>query len=262
MKEINFYKFQGTGNDFIIIDQMNEKFDLSTDEISSLCHRRLGIGADGLIFLRSSLKADFKMVYYNSDGNESTMCGNGGRCIGMLFYQLFPENGKKFSVQAIDGIHAVEILNEETVALQMNDVHAIEENENYIELNTGSPHYVAFRKDIFNLDVNKEGAQVRNSDKYAKQGINVNFVEMEDEFIAVRTFERGVEAETLSCGTGVTAAAISADLCSEGKYGNAVSVHTRGGTLEVKFEKENSSYKNIWLVGPASQVFQGRMKLK
>ena len=262
MRILNFYKFHGTGNDFIIIDQMKESFDLSVDEISFLCHRRFGIGADGLMFLRPSLKGDFKMVYYNSDGNESTMCGNGGRCISLLFNQLYPEKGKELIFQAIDGIHKVKIESENKIALQMNDVQTITENEDHLILNTGSPHYVTFKTDLFTIDVDKLGSQIRNNEKNKKEGINVNFVDMEDDYIAMRTYERGVEAETLSCGTGVVAAAIATDYVSKGKYGNSVEVHTRGGTLEVTFEKEDGGYKNVWLIGPAVKVYTGKASIE
>jgi diaminopimelate epimerase len=261
MREITFYKYQGTGNDFIIIDQMETQMDFTTDEIHFMCDRRKGIGADGLILLRPSSFANFKMVYYNSDGNESTMCGNGGRCVSRLFYKLFPEIGNRFNFQAIDGHHSVKILEDGRVSLEMRNVGRIKQGNKYWELDTGSPHYVTIRNDLFSIDVNKEGSSIRYSQEYAKDGINVNFVDIEDDYIAVRTYERGVEGETLSCGTGVTAAALAADLYTNNKQGNSIEVHTKGGTLNVSFEKKGEVYQQIWLSGPALQVFTGNIQL-
>lgn len=257
VQQTEFYKYQGTGNDFVMIDNRNLKFPKNTEIIKQLCDRRFGIGGDGLILLENDENSDFKMVYYNSDGNESTMCGNGGRCIVSFahFLKIFEE---KCTFMAIDGLHEAEILNG-IVKLKMIEVKEIKSIGNDFELNTGSPHYVKYVPDIEDFNVYHEGFQIRNSERYKMNGINVNFVEKiaEDE-IFVRTFERGVEDETFSCGTGVTAVALT---FLNDKNINLVKVKTLGGNLQVYAEKSDNSFKNIWLQGPAKQVFKGKINI-
>lgn len=259
--QIHFHKYQGTGNDFIILDNREGKFDaLSLDQIRGLCNRRFGIGADGLMLFNLKPGYDFEMKYYNADGAESSMCGNGGRClVKFAYHQGIHKTAYLFS--AIDGDHEAEIDLDGTVSLKMRDVYQVENYDGDLVLNTGSPHYVKMVSDLQKLDVFTEGKGIRNSEPFAKEGINVNFVELsEDEGIAVRTYERGVEDETLSCGTGVTAAALA---CYHNEAGfNEVAVQTPGGKLSVEYDRLNdNSYKNIWLSGPAEKVFEGDLDL-
>ena len=254
---MEFYKYQGTGNDFILIDNRDQQFLKDQPTIERLCDRRFGIGGDGLILLEHDNASDFRMVYYNSDGNESTMCGNGGRCI-VAFAHFLNVFDKKTLFNAIDGLHEAEI-DGNIVKLKMINVSEINKDGNNFVLNTGSPHFVQYVSDLKNLDVYKEGYSVRNSDTYKKEGINVNFVEKTgNSDLFVRTYERGVEDETFSCGTGATAAALS--LMSE-ENTNEVDIQVLGGKLKVYAEKEGDAFKNIWLEGPADQVFKGKISL-
>ncbi len=252
---IEFYKYQGTGNDFVMIDNRDEQFPKDKDFIEKLCDRRFGIGGDGLILLENDSESDFKMVYYNSDGNESTMCGNGGRCIVAFahFLDVFEEKTKFI---AIDGLHEAEIKNG-IVKLKMIDVETISQDGDNFVLNTGSPHFVKFVNNIENFDVYKNGYDIRNSETYKKEGINVNFVEkISDNELFVRTYERGVEDETFSCGTGVTAASLVV-LKDNGQ--DSVKIKVLGGNLKVYANQDGDSFKNVWLEGPAKQVFKGKI---
>ena len=251
---IEFYKYQGTGNDFIMIDDREKEFDLTeNDLIAALCERRMGIGADGLILLREHGTLDFEMIYFNADGKQSSMCGNGGRCI-MAFAQMLEMIEDETTFMAIDGEHKGRLM-DDGIYLQMQDVKKIEGVGDGLVLNTGSPHYIEMVDDLDNLDVNKEGRKIRNSAPFKKEGINVNFV-LDANELQLRTYERGVEAETLSCGTGVVATAIAMHYanCIEETL---VNVKTKGGELTVSFEEFNSGYRNIWLSGEASMVFAG-----
>ena len=257
---ISFYKYQGAGNDFIMVDNRNLEFKASTALIAKLCNRRFGIGADGLILLENEVEnsVDFKMVYYNSDGNESTLCGNGGRCI-VAFAKQLGIIQKSCHFMAIDGLHQAHF-EAELVSLSMPDVHLIQSyHSESFYLNTGSPHHVDFLPSIAGLDVKKEGARIRNSNLYAKAGSNINFVEVQDNFMKIRTYERGVEDETLACGTGVTAAAIAAHFAKK-ITGNKVAVQAIGGDLAVRFLLQNQVYTHIELVGPAKFVFKGEIE--
>lgn len=252
---VDCYKYQGTGNDFILIDNRDMSVTLTEDQIKWLCDRRFGIGADGLMLLELEPGADFEMVYFNSDGKESSMCGNGGRCITAFAKHLgLVDTHAKFI--AIDGMHEAKI-DGDIVSLKMNDVRNVEVGEGFYYLNTGSPHYVKFVTDIENFDVYKEGKKIRNNDRFVYEGTNVNFIEKQGDSLFVRTYERGVEDETLSCGTGVTASALVAALKGISNNKNACHIKTLGGELNVKFDKvlENTFY-NIWLEGPAKFVFK------
>lgn len=258
--KVEFYKYQGAGNDFVMIDQRKQKYSLSTQQIAFLCDRRFGVGGDGLILLDDSDAYDFKMVYYNSDGNESTMCGNGGRCIVSFAHQL-GLIGEQCTFEAIDGLHEALVLSPDHIQLQMQDVNEIVSTENQLFLNTGSPHHIEFVENLEAVDVATEGSKIRNSELYGKSGSNVNFVNCVNNSIHVRTYERGVEAETLACGTGVTAAAIAAH--HKGHIpSNAIPVKAVGGELKVDFKWDESAkkYHDIWLTGPAKFVFQGNIE--
>ncbi len=256
---IQFTKYHGTGNDFVIIDDREESFDVNDSTlINKMCSRRFGIGADGLILLRNIEGYDFEMVYFNSDGNQSSMCGNGGRCIVHFAHSLgIFEN--ECSFLAIDGPHEALVLEAgNKIKLKMGDVDHISQDGEALVLDTGSPHYVVRVDEVLNVNVKEEGASIRYSDKYAKDGINVNFLECRANDIHVATYERGVEDETYSCGTGVTAAAIAIHEIDPDGYLSPVSIHTKGGELQVYFEKgKNGKYSNVWLEGPAIPTFEG-----
>lgn len=258
---ISFFKYQGAGNDFILVDNRQKQIFLETSQIQRLCDRHFGIGADGLILLEESEKADFKMIYFNSDGKESTMCGNGGRCIVAFAKKLgiIPHNTTIF--EAIDGLHHAEILSYNLIKLKMQNVTNIKKHGNDFILNTGSPHYVKISENIKEIDVLKEGRNIRYSETFKEKGINVNFVEIKNEHhIMVRTYERGVENETLSCGTGVTACAlVMAEMLHLSS--GCIEITTLGGILKVEFEKKDSIYQNIFLIGNADNVFKGEIQI-
>lgn len=259
---LHFEKYQGTGNDFIIADNRDQSLsELSTHNIQFLCDRHQGIGADGLMLLQNKEGFDFEMKYYNADGKEGSMCGNGGRCI-TLFAKKIGINKQQFKFLGSDGPHEAHIRSSNFVALKMKDVpHILEQDGDFI-LNTGSPHFIRFVHDIHGLDVFKEGQSIRYSKEFAEHGINVNFVtpEKDKNSLLIRTYERGVENETLSCGTGATAAALA---CSPTRSGfNKATVITRGGTLEIEYNKtENMQFNNIWLCGPAQFVYTGTIEI-
>lgn len=257
---INFYKYQGTGNDFILVDNRDGAINLTTRQIAKLCDRRFGIGADGLMELKTQEGYDFRMVYYNADGKEGSMCGNGGRCITRFAYDMgIVKNNYEFI--AVDGAHSSFIDEEDIVHLKMLDVNKVDNLSTFMFLNTGSPHVVKIVQDVMDYDVVDEGRKIRHSDSYKENGVNVNFVEViDDDHILVRTFERGVEDETFSCGTGVTAAAL---VNSHNDAGfNHVDVKTLGGNLFVEYDKMGEDhFENIWLCGPAKKVFKGSIDI-
>lgn len=256
-----FYKYQGTGNDFIIIDNRDMSFNRNDNTlVAKLCDRRFGIGADGLMLLQNKPGYDFEMVYYNSDGNESSMCGNGGRCIVAFAHKLGLLN-EKARFTAIDGDHEA-ILKVSQVSLKMADVNEIEKNGDFYFLSTGSPHYVKFVKDVEHYNVFEEGKKVRYNERFKEKGTNVNFIEKQNNLLFVRTYERGVEGETYSCGTGVTAAALIAALTGTATSAENCAIKTLGGNLNVRFNrKSENSFDNIWLEGPATFVFKGEITL-
>lgn len=269
--QITFYKYQGTGNDFVMIDDREGLFPVDdTKLVAHLCDRRFGIGADGLILLQKHTDASYLMKYYNSDGNESTMCGNGGRCLAAFaLHQQVVTGAHAF--MAVDGLHEViydEQLPERVwVRLKMQDVAAVDVRaDNTFVLNTGSPHYVKFTGDALqNFAVVDEAKSIRYNNEFASHGINVNFINLLGlQHIRIRTYERGVEDETLSCGTGVTAAAISTALINNLPDGtHTINVSTEGGELKVTFtyNKSMQSFTNVWLQGPATFVFKGSVKI-
>ncbi len=253
--QIEFYKYQGTGNDFILMDNRNQLFSKNdTNLVAGMCDRKFGIGADGLILLEGHPSLDFTMTYYNADGNLSSMCGNGGRCI-VHFARFLGIISSEATFEAVDGIHEARIEGD-TVSLKMNDVSEVTLQESAVFLDTGSPHHVTLVDDLSNYDVYSEGKKIRNT-LYGKAGANVNFVAQETiDTFSVRTYERGVEDETLSCGTGVTAVAIGMHAMGKTTSENII-LKTPGGTLEVSFQHTQADYKNVHLKGPAVQVFKG-----
>ncbi|HZH70623.1 MAG TPA: diaminopimelate epimerase [Flavobacteriaceae bacterium] len=257
--KITFYKYQGTGNDFIIIDNRQLVFNKNnTNLIAEMCDRKFGIGADGLLLLEADSDTDFRMIYFNADGQQSSMCGNGGRCI-VHFAAFLGIISNSTTFQAIDGIHNAEILSNDTISLQMNPVTEIKDAGSNIFLDTGSPHHVEMVENLETYDVVKNGSNLRYK-MYGESGANINFVEQINETtFAVRTYERGVENETLSCGTGVTAVAIAMYHQHKTPHQN-ITLKTPGGDLGVRFTVENETYKNVFLTGPAKQVFKGIWK--
>lgn len=248
-----FYKYHGTGNDFILIDDRAVSFPINTQHIAFLCHRRFGIGADGLILIQPSAEGDFKMVYFNSDGNQSTMCGNGGRC-AIKFAHDRGMISDKCTFLAIDGMHEGYIEADGTVHLKMIDTADAVPSKGAWYMNTGSPHHVAQVDDIETVPVQDAGRTLRKS--YGDEGCNINFVEVGESGLVVRTYERGVEDETLSCGTGVTASALTAYQLGWVKA-KEIPVRTPGGELRVQFEHSLKGFENVWLIGPAVYVFTG-----
>lgn len=259
--KISFYKYQATGNDFVVLDNRNHQYEgLRNEDIIRLCHRRFGIGADGLMMLENTDGYDFEMKYFNADGSLGSMCGNGGRCIVAFALKSGIEKDE-YSFLAYDGRHFARIGKDGIVSLKMADVNHVDYREDSVVLDTGSPHYVSFVNDVKHLDVFNKGRGIRNSPEFVKAGINVNFVEKTDEgSIYVRTYERGVEDETYSCGTGVTAAAIAGSGEEDGRF--ETRVLTKGGQLSVSFVKEGNQMKDIWLTGPATFVFAGEINLE
>lgn len=259
--KLTFYKYQGAGNDFVIFNNMDGSIpQLSVKQINHLCDRKFGIGADGLMLLNKKDGYDFEMIYYNADGNESSMCGNGGRClVKFAYHQGIHRN--EYTFIAIDGEHEAEIDVDGIVSLKMKDVSHVVHHADHAVLNTGSPHYIKFSTDVKDADVVGVGRAIRYSNTYGVDGINVNFVEkIDDDSIYVRTYERGVEDETLSCGTGVTAAALVSAHNDNGF--NQVEVKTPGGHLSVEFDKiDDNHFENIWLCGPAEFVYKGEIEI-
>jgi diaminopimelate epimerase len=255
--QLEFYKYQGTGNDFVMIDNRQKKIDKNnTKLVRSLCDRRFGIGADGLILIENHDKADFEMIYFNSDGSQS-LCGNGGRC-AVAFARQLSIIKDSATFEAIDGLHYATI-KDDIVKLQMQDVDTVEKYSSHVFLDTGSPHHVQFKENLDDFDIKREGAEIRYGEPYNEAGSNVNFVKkISDATFAVRTYERGVEDETLSCGTGVTAVAIAMHALEETKD-NLVTLIAQGGELQVSFDEKDGLYSNIWLIGPAKLVFKGNV---
>ena len=260
--EIQFEKYQGAGNDFIIIDNRSSKYSgLKPKHISSLCNRNFGIGADGFIMVEESKEFDFEMNYFNADGKQSTLCGNGGRC-AVLFVFNHGISGKTSRFFAADGLHTAEVASDTQVCLTMSDVAEVISVGDDWFVDTGSPHHIVKVKGIAQIDVNKMGASIRYEKRYAPDGTNVNFVEpLGGNHFSIRTYERGVENETLACGTGAVAAAICMHHTSETTE-SSIQIDTFGGTLQVDFNAiENGGYQDIRLTGPAAKVFSGSVLL-
>jgi diaminopimelate epimerase len=263
--KIQFYKYQGTGNDFIIIDNRNALLNNSNfnqEIISRLCDRRFGIGADGLMLLQNHPTVNFKMRYFNSDGREGSLCGNGSRCI-IAFAKKMGVIDRKAAFEAVDGLHEAEVVDFEKsiVRFKLQDISYVEVNNQFYFLDNGSLHYVEFREDAEIMDIVKYGREIRYNDRFKEFGTNVNIVTRTENHLFVRTYERGVEDETLSCGTGVTASAISAYFESK-NHVTDYSISTKGGKLRVTYKTTDGTYfSNIWLEGPATFVFEGTIDI-
>ncbi|MEL7004713.1 MAG: diaminopimelate epimerase [Bacteroidota bacterium] len=258
MTQVKFYKYQATGNDFILIDNRNKEIALDNELISKLCDRKFGIGSDGIILIENSNNYDFEMVFHNPDGSQS-LCGNGSRCaVAFAHYLGIIQSDTEFL--AYDGAHTAEILSNGDVRLKMSDVQTVRFLDDGTFVDTGSPHLVQQVDKVNSFEVYEKGKAIRNNAVFKTEGININFIEpMNDNQIFVRTYERGVENETLSCGTGVTASAIAASL--QGIL-SPVAVCTKGGNLEVNFEaKDKTHFTNVYLTGPAKHVFEGSIQI-
>ena len=262
---IQFYKYHGAGNDFIMLNLIEEGIVLSQEQIKQLCDRHKGIGADGLMLLLASEESDFEMKYYNSDGCEGSMCGNGGRCIVSFAYDMGIVQDD-YAFMAVDGLHKAQILEingkQKQVKLQMIDVDMVSFVNGKMVIDTGSPHYLDFRDNVEDINVFDEGKAIRYSDKFKKNGVNVNFVESDGNQLYVRTYERGVEDETLACGTGVTAAAIASCVRETMEY-KVFDIKTKGGELKVQFDTaDGQKFTNIYLSGPAEFVYTGAIDIE
>ena len=259
---LKFDKYQGAGNDFIILNNFDGLFSkLSVHQFREMCDRHNGIGADGIILLKPANNVDFEMEYYNSDGKLSSLCGNGARCAVLYAYKN-KSIGEKTKFRAIDGIHEAWIKSSEKVKIQINDIKKILKHKESFVLNTGSPHYVKIMDNISDLNVKKRGSEIRYSKDFIPEGINVNFLQKRNNSnFLIRTYERGVEDETLACGTGAVAAAIVMHNIGETSGKTNLEIETLGGTLSVNFDFQNSVYKNIFLEGPARYVFSGTYKI-
>lgn len=255
---IEFYKYHGTGNDFVAIDNRNLKYTLTQDQVANMCQRRFGIGADGMILIEPSEIADFKMVYYNADGAIGSLCGNGSRC-ALAFAQFLGITNGNCTFEAADGVHAGNI-DGSIYSLEMASFPKISENEMGGFIDTGSPHQLLSVENLNEFNVYNNGKKIRLHPIFKPGGTNVNFTEWKNNVLNVRTFERGVENETYSCGTGVTAAAIYAHYTGA-TQANEIAIKTKGGNLMVKFTPSEKGYHNIWLIGPAVQTFNGEWEI-
>ena len=258
--KIHFYKYQGAGNDFILVDNRENTIEHHDVRLMAhLCNRRFGIGGDGIMFLQNKEGHDFEMVYYNADGQPSSMCGNGGRCI-VAFAKFLGIIDAETEFLAVDGPHYAKITAEgDWVSLQMIDVDTITNDGEAYVLNTGSPHYIAMANDLTNKDVYQDGYAIRNNDTYRAKGINVNFVEPNDNGYFVRTFERGVEDETFACGTGVTAVALAMAKHNHQTGHIDTPIKVLGGDLNIRFNYDGKVFTDIFLEGPAVRVFDGEV---
>lgn len=257
--DFQFEKYQGAGNDFIIIDDRKENFpDQDHSLIQKHCDRHFGIGADGLILVRDSDRSDFKMLYFNADGHPSSLCGNGSRCV-FAFANKHQMIGNEGTFETSDGIHRGSLTPDDLICIEMGDLLTIEKRGSAIFMDTGSPHHIEFVDQVSAIDVKTQGAAIRYGAPYFETGSNANFVEKvnEKEF-NIRTYERGVEDETLACGTGAVAAAIGAHFSGQTPL-DMVSINALGGCLQVSFTPDSGQYKNILLIGPATYVFSGNL---
>lgn len=259
--QLEFYKYQGAGNDFVMIDNRSGFFPKeNTQLVAHLCDRRFGIGGDGLILLENDSDTDFKMVYYNSDGNQSSMCGNGGRCL-VAFAKDLEVIEDKTTFIATDGLHHASFEDNGLVSLQMIDVPTIAIKNDHSFLNTGSPHHVQMVEDLEHYNIKEEGAAIRYGELYGAAGSNINFVKkIDDTTFRLRTYERGVEDETLACGTGATAVAIAMNATGQ-TNATAINVNVEGGKLVVSFDKGENGFTNVFLKGPAEFVFKGTIEV-
>lgn len=255
--KLNFSKYQGTGNDFILIDDRDHSFPQKADIIQKLCDRKFGIGADGLILIQDHPNHDYRMIYFNSDGSQS-LCGNGSRC-GFSFAQSLNLVSDTATFETTDGIHQIKQV-DDLVHFQLFNVRQLDKlNEKEWYINTGSPHHIVIVENVNDINIVSEGRRIRNLPTYSSQnGTNVNFAQLLQAKVKIRTYERGVEDETLSCGTGATAVGIMAGKLG---YNSPIHIETVGGNLEVHFKTASDEFTDIWLAGPAEKVFEGSVTI-
>lgn len=258
MQKITFYKYQGTGNDFVIIDNRKGVFDKTKlSVVQQLCDRKFGVGADGLILIENHASLDFDLIYFNSDGSKS-FCGNGSRC-GVAFASFLGIIGSTTTFSAIDGAHEAKILGNE-VHLKMCDVDEVEVGDDYYYTNTGSPHYVKYVDDVDEVSIIKDAHEIRYNNRFKEEGTNINFVQVSGDKVSMRTYERGVEDETLSCGTGATAVALTTSI--KNKLISPIHVKVKGGELKITFKNTGKqSFTDVWLIGEGKQVFKGEIEI-
>jgi len=253
-----FFKYEGTGNDFIVIDDRLNRFPANREVISKMCNRKTGIGSDGLILIKNAADADFYMDFYNPDGSQS-FCGNGSRCAVAFAFRI-GVTGRKTIFNAIDGMHTGELFENDRVKVSMSDVLGIEELDVDLVIETGSPHYIRFVPSLEKENIITTGKAIRYSERFKEKGINVNLVEkLSGNALRCQTYERGVENETLSCGTGVTAVALAANYQYDLK--SPISILTKGGELVIGFHKSAKGFTDITLEGPATPVFKGEINV-
>ena len=259
--KIKFSKYNGAGNDFIIIDNRNDNINYNSSLIKNICDRNFGIGGDGLIIIKNSISSDFEILHYTSDGNLGSLCGNGSRCaIAFAFKNNIIDKNTVF--EAFDGVHEAEVISNELIKMEMKINSDIIQNKYGTWLDTGSPHLVIEKENTDKLDVNLEGSLIRYNDHYKREGVNVNFVEkLSNETFKIRTYERGVENETLACGTGSTASAICMNYLGKSNS-NIITMKCQGGDLKVEFNSKDKDFTNISITGPANLVFEGQIDIK
>ena len=259
--KIKFSKYNGAGNDFIIIDNRNDNINYNSSLIKNICDRNFGIGGDGLIIIKNSISSDFEILHYTSDGNLGSLCGNGSRCaIAFAFKNNIIDKNTVF--EAFDGVHEAEVISNELIKMEMKINSDIIQNKYGTWLDTGSPHLVIEKENTDKLDVNLEGSLIRYNDHYKREGVNVNFVEkLSNETFKIRTYERGVENETLACGTGSTASAICMNYLGKSNS-NIITMKCQGGDLKVEFNSKDKDFTNINITGPANLVFEGQIDIK
>ena len=260
-EKLQFAKYHGAGNDFVVVDDWDGRWalDLDSARVRAICHRHFGVGADGMMLMQADEEVDYKMVYFNADGHLSTLCGNGSRCLAHFAFER-GRIGRVGAFRAVDGVHRLSLQSDSAIELEMRPVVEMSRDGDDWVLDTGSPHLVRFVKNVREIAVDNLGRKIRQAPHYNKEGINVNFAEIYRDGLFVRTYERGVENETLSCGTGVTAAALSY-AAMENLDAGTIPLYTRGGKLWVRFAKKDTAFEDVWLIGPAQRVFDGELQL-
>jgi diaminopimelate epimerase len=257
---INFYKYQGTGNDFVIIDNRSLNHVFSNEEVRQICNRKFGIGSDGLILIQDHPTLDFEMIFFNPDASQS-FCGNGSRC-AVLFAKHLGLFNQRTIFESTDGEHSAELMQDNWVSLKMHDVPNFEWIGSDLFLDTGSPHYVTAKTYEQGFDIVEHAHKIRYNQRFAEIGVNVNYIKRDDEVLKVRTYERGVENETLSCGTGVTAAALASHLFDDKDSGSfEQEVLSEGGNLRVAYQAGTGGFTDIYLKGPAAMVYKGTISI-
>lgn len=255
---LDFWKYHGAGNDFIIIDNWEKSITLSNDVIKNVCNRHFGIGSDGLILIQQHPTLDFEMIFYNPDASQS-FCGNGSRCAVQfaLDQKIIKKQNTRF--QSTNGVYHAEEVEPNKIDLQMHDCSRFRIEKGRFFLDTGSPHLVFETSALYESPIIGRAKEIRYSEEYKEKGININFIEIINQTVHIRTYERGVENETLSCGTGVTAVALSRALAKNNHGFNKLHIETRGGRFYVQYHFDGDVFSQIHLIGPAKCIFKGEI---